>query len=323
MSKLDLGSILANNGPFAEGQRDIEIITKEILALKQSAGDAILSIGQRLIEAKAVLPHGSWLPWLAEKVEFSERTAQTFMRLAREWSNPQALADLGASKALTLLALPADEREQFIQEQNVVDMTSRELERAIRERKEAQDAAAASAARADAAEAAQKALEADRDRIAALLEQEKQNAEASQAAVADLEAKITELKAAPVDVAIMEVDQATLDKAKADAIAEMQGELDKAKAGKKKAEERRQAVEEQLALTKAKLESLQKEDKKAAIAADKDMATFEAYFLQLQDLANRMRGLLLKVRSREDKAAAVAMQKALCAAGEAIRRAAE
>ena len=64
--------------------RDIGIITTEILRLKQDAGNAILSIGQRLIEAKAMLPHGEWLPWLTEQVEFSERTARNFMRLARE-----------------------------------------------------------------------------------------------------------------------------------------------------------------------------------------------------------------------------------------------
>ncbi len=45
-----------------------------------------------------MLPHGEWLPWLTEQVEFSERTARNFMRLAREWTNRQALADLGAAK---------------------------------------------------------------------------------------------------------------------------------------------------------------------------------------------------------------------------------
>lgn len=91
--------------------RDIETITSEILDAKRAGGEAILTIGQRLTEAKAVLGHGEWLPWLTERVEFSERTAQNFMRLAREWSNPQTLADLGASKALTLLALAGKVKE--------------------------------------------------------------------------------------------------------------------------------------------------------------------------------------------------------------------
>ena len=76
---------LASAAPAA---RDIEVITEEILSLKQTAGSAILEIGQRLIEAKQMLPHGEWLHWLEERVEFSERSANRFMRLAREWSNP-------------------------------------------------------------------------------------------------------------------------------------------------------------------------------------------------------------------------------------------
>ena len=121
--------------------RDIEDITAEILEAKRAGGEAILTIGRGLIEAKALLAHGEWLPWLTERVEFSERSAQNFMRLAREWSNPQTLADLGASKALALLALPAEERADFIASVHVVDgaektteeLSSRELAQAIRE----------------------------------------------------------------------------------------------------------------------------------------------------------------------------------------------
>ena len=108
-------------GPEQPAARDIETITGEILDAKRAGGEAILTIGQRLAEAKAMLDHGEWLPWLTERVEFSERSAQNFMRLAREWSNPQTLADLGASKALTLLALPEEERDEFISSVHVVD----------------------------------------------------------------------------------------------------------------------------------------------------------------------------------------------------------
>ena len=122
--------------------RDIEAITNDILEAKRRGGEAILTIGRCLTEAKQSLPHGEWLPWLNERVELSERTAQKFMKLAREWSNPNTLADLGASKALMLLALPDSERERFAEDHNVIDMSARQLEQAIRERKEAQEAAA-------------------------------------------------------------------------------------------------------------------------------------------------------------------------------------
>ena len=123
-------------------KRDIGVITDEVLALKRVAGDSLLALGQRLIEAKAVLPHGEWLPWLEGRVGFSERTAQQYMKLARTYTNPQALADLGATKALMLLALPDGERDEFIEsphavgdgEKSVQEMSTRELEAAIRER---------------------------------------------------------------------------------------------------------------------------------------------------------------------------------------------
>ena len=73
---LDLSGVLAPK----EG-RDIEVITQEILDAKRRGGEAILTIGRCLTEAKQAIPHGEWLPWLNERVEFSERTAQNFMRL--------------------------------------------------------------------------------------------------------------------------------------------------------------------------------------------------------------------------------------------------
>lgn len=56
---LDLSGVLAPK----EG-RDIEVITQEILDAKRRGGEAILTIGRCLTEAKQTLPHGEWLPWL-------------------------------------------------------------------------------------------------------------------------------------------------------------------------------------------------------------------------------------------------------------------
>lgn len=64
---------------------------------------------------------GEWLPWPEEKVEFLEATAQRFMRLAREYTNPSLVTDLGVSKALVLLALPASERDEFWEKKHTVN----------------------------------------------------------------------------------------------------------------------------------------------------------------------------------------------------------
>ena len=315
----------------ADQPRDIETITGDILEAKRVGGEAILTIGRCLTEAKEVLPHGEWLPWLTEKVEFSERTAQNFMRLSREWSNPQTLADFGASKALALLALPAEEREQFMAENHavdggektVIDMSVRELDKAIRERKEALAAAEEARANAKAAEDARAKMEADMTMLKGLLESAKaETASATEEAV-KLARELEDLKAKPVEVAVMQVDQEALDKARAEAVAGMQAKLDKALAGKKKAEEKRKAAEEALAAANANLEAAQSQERKAVIAGDKDLATFELLFSQAQEQINKLHGMLLKVKGRGDTDLSGKLQKALLALSDLTRRCAE
>ena len=232
--------------------RDIGIITTEILRLKQDAGNAILSIGQRLIEAKAMLPHGEWLPWLTEQVEFSERTARNFMRLAREWTNRQALADLGAAKALTLLALPPEERERFMEENHVVDgeeksvidMTSRELEKAVKERDEALHAAEAARAAAETADQSRAKMEADMTALKQLHQAAQAGETQAREALAKAQAELKALREKPVEVAV-EVDQGALQEARREAETRMQAKVDKAAEAQKKAEEQRKKAEEE------------------------------------------------------------------------------
>ena len=307
-----------HQAPSAE--RSIETITTEILTLKQDAGNAIIGIGQRLIEAKAMLPHGEWLPWLTEQVELTERAAQRFMRIAREWTNPTALSDLGA-----------DERDKFMaenhivdgEEKSVIDMTSRELEKAIRERDDAKKDAEAARADAKAAEDSRAKMEAD---MAALKNLRKSAQEAEEQARRELEsvrAELKELQDKPVDVAVMEVDQTALENARKEAEAGMQAKLDKAVEARKKAEEKRKEAEDQVAELQRKLEAVKAEERKSVISGDRDLATFELLFNQAQEVVNKLHGLLLKLKGREDTELAGKVEKAMLALADATRRCAE
>lgn len=324
MGKVNLGAIVAQTMAAPAEGRNIEAITGEILDAKRAGGEAILTIGRCLIEAKDMLPHGEWLPWLTEKVEFSSRTAQNFMRLAREWTNTQTLADLGASKALTLLALPPEEREQFMEENDVIDMSARQLEQAIRERDEARKAAEEAKADANTAEQARAKMAEDMALLNARLAGAREDQELALQAAAKLEAELAELKNRPVEVAVETVvDQEAINKARAEVIAEMQAKLDKAQEAKKKAEERAQEAQQALERARQTLKEQDRVEKKAAISADKHLAQFEVFFDQTQETVNKMRGLLLKARGREDQSAARGMEKALRALAEAIGRYAE
>ena len=213
MGKFNFGEMLAKNPTPLRQERDIEVITHELLDLKRTAGESILKIGQCLIEAKAMLPHGEWLPWLTERAEFSERSAQYFMRIAREWTNPQSLADLGATKAFKLLVLPPDEREAFLsephevngQEKMVVDMSARELEKALKERDEARRQAEAAKADAEAAEQARAKMETDMKLLNGCLSATRNDLEVAETRVQQLEQELQEAENRPIEVAVEKV----------------------------------------------------------------------------------------------------------------------
>ena len=324
MSKPDLGRIIAQTMTKPAEDRTIEAITGEILDAQRQGGEAILTIGRCLNEAKNMLPHGEWLPWLAEKVGYSEKTAQNFMRLAREFSNPQALADLGATKALKLLALPQEEREKFVEDHNVIDMTTRQLEQAIKERDEARKAAEEAQAEATTAEQVRAKMAEDMALLNARLTGAREDREEAVESAKKLEAELAELKNRPVEVAVETVaDPEALEKARAEAMAEMQGKLDRAKERQKKAEAQAKEAQADLDQVKTQLQESERARKTAALAADEDMATFQVLFQQVQEQANRMRGILLKLRGRADQTAAQGVEKALRALAEAIGRCAE
>lgn len=142
--------------------RTAETVTLEIRSLKQKAArilqqialDYAIQIGQRLVELKAMVPHGQWGDYLKREVEYSQSTAQNLMRIYREYgasqqslfggvANSQALGNLPYTKALQLLALPdAEERERFVAEHDVESMSTRELDKALKARDEAEEEAA-------------------------------------------------------------------------------------------------------------------------------------------------------------------------------------
>lgn len=327
--------------------RDIEVITREILDAKRQAGENILTIGRGLIEAKSFLSHGEWLIWLEERVDFSERAAQRFMRLAREYSNPTALSDLGATKALMLLAIPAEGREEFIsaphlvdgEEKTVIDMTSRELETVIKERDAALKAAEQARADQKAADEAREKMSTDmalaNERIADLnaeLEARSSAAKEAKDVAAQLEKELEELRSRPVDVAVA-VDDAAVDAARKEAEAAMQAKLDKAKKAQAKAEADKKAAEnakakaqQELEQAKAEARSIREQaeraEKKAAIAANEDLVLFRTLFDQIQEHMNKLGGVLMKTRNKDPEAAGP-LQKALLALADKIKGVAE
>ena len=115
---------------------NIEKTTAEILILKDQTAQNIIEIGKRLIEVKENLQHGEYLNWLKESVDFTERTAQRFVKVATAFSNTTPVSHLGTRKLFALAGLDEEDRREVMQENNVEDMTTRELEQVVKEKKE-------------------------------------------------------------------------------------------------------------------------------------------------------------------------------------------
>lgn len=130
------------DSPEVSIARTPEVIAAEIRTIDQQARQAALhgalQIGLRLTEAKALVSHGEWGDWLKSNVNYSQSTANNFMRVASEYEASGALANLSYTQAVALLAVPAEEREEFATENNVSEMSSRELQAAIKAKQEAE-----------------------------------------------------------------------------------------------------------------------------------------------------------------------------------------
>nr|DAF37386.1 MAG TPA: Protein of unknown function (DUF3102) [Caudoviricetes sp.] len=306
MTAAEMAELAEMDAAFEE--RDIEVITEEINFYKRQAGSAILEIGKRLAEAKEKLSHGEWLPWLEKKVAFSERSAQQYMRLWKEYGKSALSADLSISKALVLLALPESEREDFAAEKHTVDgeektvsaMTVKELEKAIAERNAAREEA---------------------EKAAADIQEAKDTALAAQEELARVRKELEELRSRPVEVAVQTVDASAeqIAAARLEAEKAAAAQVEKAKKTLAEAQERLRKAEEQAAAAAKEKEAAldaAKSYKAEADAARKKLAAsdneglikFKTLFDQTVENVNRLAELLRQQPEGEREKLCRAMQ---------------
>jgi ssDNA-binding Zn-finger/Zn-ribbon topoisomerase 1 len=125
-------------GNVRDATRTLDTIVKEIKDCRNRIERDEIKIGYLLIEAKtdpSLAKTKEWRNWLKENFAFSDRTASRLMRIADKFNGSPALANLGLSrtKADVLLRLADDEREKFMEEHNIENFSTRQLEEKVRE----------------------------------------------------------------------------------------------------------------------------------------------------------------------------------------------
>lgn len=273
--------------------RTIGMVTQEVNQLTAQAQRLILGhaieIGRRLTEAKQMLSHGEWGKWLKEEIHYSKSSANNMMRIFDAYgstqmglfgpeANSQTFGDLEYSKALALLSVPAEEREQFAQEVDAEHISVRQLKAAIQERDAAQEQAAEAAAEWELAK------EALREKEKAI-QLANQRLEASASEADSLRKEIEQLRQRPVEVAVEQVD-ATQEQLRA---AEQRGR----NAAKK-------ALQEQLNQAQAQADAANQAANQLRATLEKAQGNqilleINVLFRQMQEQTNAIRAMLEKL----------------------------
>lgn len=325
-------------------QLAVEIVTFDRQA-KITAVSCAIEIGERLLEAKDLVPHGEWGNWLKVNVNYSQSTANNFMRLYKEYgndqgslfttvTNSQAIMNLDVSKALALTVLPPEEREEFVSEHDVESMSTRDLKEALQENKELKQQLeekerqiTQSASQLDIAISErqrmqdklnesvnrnagyEKSLQLKID-AAKRLEAEKKAAEEkqkeSEKKAQELQRKMEELKSRKP-----EVDQQVIGELRAEAEKEAERrfaqEIEKLRAEKEKAEQKATEAEEKNRQLQSKANS---EQSKELIVFDEKFKSFQDSYNQINQLIAKMEGPTAdKVRGAVRKLLSVMEQK--------------
>lgn len=320
--------------------REIGIITAEIKDLcRQAQTMALLyavEIGRRLDEAKRALPYGKWGEWLKNEVEFSQSSANNFMKLYEEYGaaqisifgasvDSQTFANLPYSKALQLLAVPRDEREAFAEEVGAADLSTRELKAAIEAREKAEKEAREAKAReedladklaeaeAAAEESAAKAAEAET--LRGKLEDMAGKLESSRTFAASLREQLKKAEADPKipKAKLEQIRKEAEEAARKEAEAEAAADLEEAK--KRAATAEADAIAAKLAAKQAQ-ERLEEAQKKLKTASP-EVTAFKALFDSMQGTAAKLRTMIEKIRS-EDPETAEKLSAALKAFGSSL-----
>ena len=244
-----------------------------------------IEIGRRLVEAKELLPHGEWLPWLQRETEFSERSAQNYMKVFTEYgaaqlglfgpeTNTQTFADLPISKAIALLSVPESERVEFAEVVDAEHISVRELEEKIRERERQ-------------VEALQKDMDGERERLReserlrseteALLKTQDDMLVEAKKQIAELAKLNDELEHRPVEVAVETVrDEEAIAAAAKEAREEAEKENERAQKGLQKqlasAEKNVKELQRQYQDTLKEMNKLRKQAENSGAAADQKIA---------------------------------------------------
>lgn len=302
-------------------KRELNVVTAEIVAIKTATQrmviDSSIEIGRRLCEAKEIIGHGNWGEYLKNEVEFSQSTANNLMRIYHEFGDEQlalgkepksqTYRKINYSQAIQLLALPEEDREDIVKNNDMENTSVSELKKIIEE-KTKQITQLSN-------EVEQKSnIEKERDKLQGVLTVKTKELAEKQAALEALQktdGPSDEDIQVKIQDATKKAEKETEKRLKADFEAKNKQEIEKAKAKleqdmKKLRDEIEQSKREKEAkeqLLKAQQEENEKLKKTALVSGTPEVDRFKERFEGLQNEINRITTLLGTIKEKEPQTA--------------------
>lgn len=284
--------------------RTPEIIAGEVRHLKEQVQRIVLGhaieIGRRLTEAKNMLDHGQWAQWLKSEVSFSQSTANNMMRIFDAYgsaqmglfgpeANSQTFGNLEYSKALLLLAVPEEEREEFAEEVDAEHISVRELKQAIKERDEAVNKAKGWEEKYQLSQKGTEEARADAEVARENLEKKEKDLALANARLEFLNAEMAQLKDRPVEVAVQDASEEQISEAEARGRKQAESEL----------KERLQQAERDAEQAREALEAARRDARKGQ--ADQTLSRINFLFQEMQKQQAEILSLLKDVEPEKDE----------------------
>lgn len=310
------------SGNLSEEQNEALNLHYEIIAKGNLAASAMVDFCQNLKRMRderkyLLLGHETFEEYVEQDVGIKQRQAYTYIQALESLGEKylQSNASLGISKLGMLAALPWYERKEVEENNDVAEMSTRELKDAINQLHEAQDQLTLITAERDELAKSSQEHEDLSDTVRRLREELKAASE-KPAATVMREPTAEEIKQYTVDA--IEKERAKAKKDREKAIAEAEKRVRDA-AEKSAADELGRKTEELEKKYKAVLDAAEKEkselvgrlekvEKDAKLTASPEVAKFSVCFDSVQKYINVMRGI---IASMDDETTAAKLRDAM------------
>lgn len=290
------------SGNLSAEQNEALNLHYEIIAKGNLAASAMVDFCQNLKRMRderkyLLLGHETFEEYVEQDVGIKQRQAYTYIQALESLGEKylQSNASLGISKLGMLAALPWYERKEVEENNDVAEMSTRELKDAIGKLHEAQEQLTLITAERDELAKSSQEHEDLSDTVRRLREELKAATEKPAATVVR-EPTDDEIKQYTAKAVEKERERAEKEKAKAVSEAEKRAREEAKKAAAEEAEKKYKAVIDAAEKEKSELTGrLEKIEKDAKLTSSPEVAKFSVYFDSVQKYINVMRGIIAEI----------------------------